>query len=114
MTSFEQNVVKVGLVKLLSHERYFSICQLESCLKVSGIVPPHQVMETLRCLHCIDYALMTPQLRRELYETVLGLFSADTELIQLRTVILKLDLPDEAPKERRLFGLLPPKESKTK
>lgn len=69
MTAFERLAVETALRKLFS-QRYFSISEIDSILKVTGTVAPARVMNSLRLLHCVDYGEMPRELLEELPQMV--------------------------------------------
>lgn len=66
-------VLAVGLKKMLT-AKHFSICDLETLITAARIIPDGDTMRLLRVLHCVDYADMPVELRKELVRIVAAMF----------------------------------------
>lgn len=76
MDAFQAETVRLALRDMFKGS-HFDICAVRKCVKITGVVPPEGVMETLSALHCIHWTEMTPEMREEVYRRVLGIFKAE-------------------------------------
>lgn len=60
-----REVAQAAINKMLG-EGHFSICTIDSILKLTGGIPPQREYDMLRALHCVDFKAMSPRLRVEL------------------------------------------------
>jgi hypothetical protein len=86
-------IVEVSLTKLFK-ERFFSICQLDSVIKLVGSRKAGDAYNMLCSLHCVDYSEMPAELRNRIPALVgecLSQSSGVTEAVN--TVLGYLDKP---------------------
>lgn len=84
MTEFQKQAVMIALTRMFETQKHFSICDLDSILSVTGSYVKTKDYEALRCLHCVNYADMTQELRDMLFEKVVEIVRSngfDTELL---------------------------------
>lgn len=62
LTETKRLVVTTAISALLEN-RYFSICQLDTCIELVGARKGCDAYKLLHALHCIDYSKMAPDLR---------------------------------------------------
>ena len=65
MPSVKRMVVETALNKLFS-ERHFSVCTLDTVMKVMNISDKSDAYKQLHALHCVDYADMSDDMRQVL------------------------------------------------
>lgn len=61
----KQLVVKQAIQNLFEKD-YFSICQLDSTLKIIGARQGGDAYKMLNALHCVSYSKMSPELRERI------------------------------------------------
>ena len=76
MESIQRQVVTVALKKMFTSSS-FSICAIDNCLKLSGIIADKKTYDTMRPLHCIDYKDMPEEVRSWLLDSVKLMFEYD-------------------------------------
>ena len=76
MDSIQKQVMTVALKKMFTSS-HFSICTIDNCLKLSGIIPDKKIYDTMRPLHCIDYKDMPDSVRNWLLDQVKEMFEYD-------------------------------------
>jgi hypothetical protein len=76
MNDFQKQAVIVAVKKMFT-DQYFSICTLDSCIKVCGVTPNKQDYETLKTLHCVDWADMPTSLREVAQIKILQMLGAN-------------------------------------
>lgn len=62
LTGLKQQVVATAITNLLE-KRYFSICQLNTCIELVGARKGGDAYKLLSALHCVDYEKMGKDLR---------------------------------------------------
>ncbi len=97
LTTLERLAIKAALDKLAS-DRHFSICTVDSILRVCGLPQGGRTYRALHLLHCVNYGDMSPELLASIPEAMAELFArqaldfdniniiADTKTKQLRIV----------------------------
>lgn len=62
-------------VKHIFRKDYFSICDVDTLLKLTGSIPDGETYRGLSALHCVHYKDMSPKLRGWLFNETIGLFA---------------------------------------
>ncbi|WP_316150488.1 hypothetical protein [Cupriavidus sp. BIC8F] len=70
MTALEQHAIEAALRKMFA-QGYFSICTIDSCLKLLGIPQGGKTYQLLHTLHCVHFADMD----RDLAQAVPGMLA---------------------------------------
>lgn len=86
LDSFQQQAATVALKKLFERSS-FSICDLDSIIKLINCIPDKKDYEALRCLHCVEWGDMPPALRNEVLERVIAMVQTagfDTEAVSVK------------------------------
>ena len=78
LTTFEREAIRLALVKMFGADGHFSICTIDDCCKLAGVTVPDRTYSALRALHCVHWSTMTPAMKQEVANTVLGLFALPT------------------------------------
>ena len=73
MKDIKKEACKLAIVKLFK-DKNFSICTIDNLLKLTNTIPDPETYKILQVLHCVDYSEMSPDFRKELFETVLTMF----------------------------------------
>ena len=94
MDNIQRQVVTTVLKQMFTSS-HFSICTIDHCLKLSGIIPDDKIYNTMRPLHCIDYKDMPEEVRNWLLEKVKEMFDYDNSF--------DLTIFEQKPKERTLY-----------
>lgn len=94
MDNIQRQVVTTALKKMFTSS-HFSICTIDNCVKLSGVIPDNTVYNTMRPLHCIDYKDMPEEVRDWLLEKVKEMFDYDNSF--------DLSFFDQKPKQRTLY-----------
>ena len=74
LSNFELQACELRLKKLFS-QTYFSVCDVNSVIKVTGAIPPKRLQNVLDVLHCVDYNEMTQEFRDELLANTMSAVS---------------------------------------
>ena len=79
LKGFDINKMKKGAVahslhKMLQSEKYFNICTIRECMKVSQIAIPQDRLSIYETQHCISWSEMLPDFRQVLIAMVLDDF----------------------------------------
>ena len=74
MDEFKRQAIILSLRDMFKG-RHFSICTIDKCIKILGIIPPQSDMDTLSALHCINWSEMTPEFREQVMERVLAVMT---------------------------------------
>ena len=56
---------------------YFSICDVDKCLKITGSIPDQRDYDTLSALHCVNWSEMSRDLREIVLEKTIAMISND-------------------------------------
>lgn len=72
--SMSRDTIAHALQDMISRSRHFSVCTIDTCANVWGLVIPKERVNIYRAAHCIDYADMTEEYRRRLIAMVLDDF----------------------------------------
>lgn len=70
MTDLEQKAIEAALRKMFA-QGHFSICTIDTCLKLLGVPQGGKSYQLLHALHCVNYADMD----RELAQAIPGLIA---------------------------------------
>jgi hypothetical protein len=70
-----RNDLKAAIQRIIDN-RFFSICPVDSLLKMHRITPDKEVYELLRSLHCVDWRDMEPDLRKQVQLHLVAMFAA--------------------------------------
>lgn len=76
MELIQQKVINLSLNKMFTSS-YFSICTIDKCLKLSGIIPEKLTYDTMSTLHCVEYKEMPEEVRQWLINSVKEMFEYD-------------------------------------
>lgn len=109
MNDIERLSVEVALRDMV-RKGYFSICTIDSILKLTQLVRDERAYKTLSLLHCVQYGDMPPQILQELPELIrsalgnieIDIVSAMTRRSELRIV----DIDSEPTTAKKPGGLL--------
>lgn len=74
MDEFKRQTIILSLRDMFKGS-HFSICTIDKCIKILGIVPPQSDMDTLSALHCINWSEMAPDFRERVMEKVLAIMT---------------------------------------
>lgn len=104
---FTRQAVAASLRKMFEGT-HLNICAIDDALKALGIKPIAAQYDSLRVLHCVDWARMEPAFREQVYRRVLALFESATAF-DLSAIDLALASPalPFSPEKRKVLGLLP-------
>lgn len=70
----QQNTVAHALQKMLRQDNHFSVCAVNECAKLCGIVIPRERALVYSACHCMNWADMTPEYRQQVCAMVLDDF----------------------------------------
>ncbi len=65
MDDIKSMVIKTALKKMMD-DGHFSICTIDSILKITGGIPDSHDYDMLHALHCVNYKIMPAELLKEL------------------------------------------------
>lgn len=74
MDKIKAKVAETAMRKMLRAERHFSICTVDNCLRMLNIPADPEIYNTLRPLHCVDWADMDQELREAVIAMLASLF----------------------------------------
>ncbi len=63
-----------ALQNMLKVDKWFSLCTVNECAKVSNIIIPQDRLDIYRAIHCIHWSEMTPEYREIIIAMVLDDF----------------------------------------
>ena len=90
MTDEEFGMVAVMTsLKHMFESSHFSICDVDKCAKVLGVVPNRQKYEMLSLFHCIHWSEMSVDVRQEVFARTL-------EMLADKSTIMKFDMDTAA------------------
>ena len=110
---FTRQAVAQSLKKMFSGG-HFNICAIDAGLKALNLTPHREQYDSLRPLHCVDWADMDPEFRQMVFKRVMALF-ADSTAFDLVEIDRAMGVPitaairdaSDGPEKRRAAGLLP-------
>lgn len=76
MTPFENEAIRIALLKMFRPGGWLDICTIDECLKLARCHAPERTYSALRAMHCVSWSAMTPEMRQMTAETILGLFES--------------------------------------
>jgi hypothetical protein len=94
LNQFQQLAATVALKKLFAGN-YFSICDLDTLMKLTGAVAPTKDYQALQCLHCVHWGDMSPELRNMVMQKVVDIvqnIGFDTEILNGRLLNARAQL----------------------
>lgn len=65
--------LKLALKKMFS-ENHFNICTIDSCLKLTEVIPNKDVYKVMQTVHCVNYKDMEEDFREWLFEQSILMF----------------------------------------
>jgi hypothetical protein len=68
--------LKLALKKMFQGN-HFSICTIDSCLKLTGAIPNKEVYKIMSTIHCVDFKEMEPDFRQWIFEQSILMFQAN-------------------------------------
>lgn len=75
MEMSNQKVVALKLaLKKMFNEKHFSICVIDSCLKMTGCIPDTEVYKIMSAVHCVSFSDMEEDFRNWLFEESIKMF----------------------------------------
>lgn len=93
--NFEQMALLIALRKLLQQQRHFSICEFDTCLALAGISISAEERRPFNAIHCVDYADMPTEFKKELFERIVVIFKRQPDFaIDIESI---LNPPQETP-----------------
>lgn len=84
MTNFEAKAVLESINRMFK-EKYFSITTVKQCMEITGAVQTKEY-KTLRLYHCVDYADMDKETKKQLFEHTLKNVSNVDEFPEIQLV----------------------------
>lgn len=72
--TIQKDTVAHSIQHMLSVDKWFSICAINECAKVSNIVISTERLDIYRAIHCINWSSMTPDYREMIIAMVLDDF----------------------------------------
>jgi hypothetical protein len=76
MDTFQKEVITTT-IRHMFESANFSICTIDSCLKITGAIPNKNDYNALSALHCIKWNEMSEKLRQEVYEKTIAMLSGN-------------------------------------
>ena len=64
-------------LKRMFQSSHFSICTIESCLKLTGAIPNKEVYKIMHTVHCVDFKEMDADFRQWIFEQSILMFQAN-------------------------------------
>jgi hypothetical protein len=106
MKEFERQAIITALKKMITGS-YFSICVIDSCIKIIGCIPPRDIYNALSVLHCVYWNDMTPIFREEVKRNIMVVLSEPSiDLSELDKFYLQGQIEEIKPEKKNWFGLL--------
>jgi hypothetical protein len=75
LDAFHQQAAAVALKNMFVGD-HFNICDLDNLIKLLGCIPNKKDYEALRCLHCVHWCDMSPELRGEVLKRTIRILAA--------------------------------------
>lgn len=84
MNEFQREAAITAL-KVMFEGKYYNICTVETCIKLSDCIPPNRKdYQALKALHCVNFSDMSASLRQMTLAKTMQIFENpkfDTEVI---------------------------------
>lgn len=64
-------------LKRMFQSSHFSICTIDSCLKLTGAIPNKEVYKIMHTVHCVDFKEMDADFRQWIFEQSILMFQAN-------------------------------------
>ncbi len=77
MDDFQKEEVLTSLRKMFKG-KYFSICDIDKCLEITGTIPNKKDYDWLNALHCVEWSVMSSQLRQLVLEKTVSMLSSES------------------------------------
>lgn len=74
MKEMERGAVAHALQDMFSADKFFSVCTIKECSKVSGVIITQERMNIYNSQHCIAWSAMLPEFRQVLIAMILDDF----------------------------------------
>lgn len=104
MDDLKQLAAMTALNDMLARSS-FSICTIDNVAKLLGVNPKGEAYDTLRAVHCIDYAKMPPQLREAIPELIRKCLGVET-IYRFQTLHQQIVDVTPPPKRGRFLRLI--------
>ena len=82
---FKLAALKTGL-KHLFDKGHFSICDFDKLCDLANVMPPDDLKTTLNALHCVNYNQMSKELRDEMFDRIVEVFSKEYQGFDLNVI----------------------------
>jgi hypothetical protein len=77
--AFRDGALVLGLQKLFANP-FFSVCQVETLVKLAGVSLTKEESDVFHALHCVNYGDMPPGYKRVLFEKVVAVLRRRPEV----------------------------------
>ena len=74
MDNFQKQAITIALREMFEGS-HFSICTVDQCIKVAGVIPPAADYAALSALHCVHWNKMPADFRQQVFVKTLELFT---------------------------------------
>ena len=74
MDNFQKQAITIALREMFEGS-HFSICAVDKCLKIAGVIPPAADYDALSALHCVHWSKMPADFRDQVFVKTLELFT---------------------------------------
>src|SRR3990167_4546121 len=74
MDNFQKQAITIALREMFEGS-HFSICAVDKCLKIAGVIPPAADYDALSVLHCVHWSNMPADFRDQVFVKTLELFT---------------------------------------
>ena len=64
-------------LKRMFQSSHFSICTIDSCLKLTGAIPNKEVYKIMHTVHCVDFKEMDADFRQWIFEQSILMFQSN-------------------------------------
>ena len=75
MNDLTKKALMASLRKMFEPDGYCNVCTIDECLKVVNAVPNKEDYEALKLLHCVHWRDMAPEMRTEVFKTVIRMLT---------------------------------------
>ncbi|OGT03321.1 MAG: hypothetical protein A2143_08115 [Gallionellales bacterium RBG_16_57_15] len=75
---FHKQAILLALKKMMEG-KHFNICTLDQAMEITGVRLNSKDSAALRALHCIDWADMSPELRRMVFAKIMEVLQHEPE-----------------------------------
>jgi hypothetical protein len=103
---FRMKVIELSLRDMFSPDKFFSICTIDKIIEATGVCVNRDEYNFLNMLHCVHWADMEPEMRKEVFARTIKLFEDGTvfDFNRIDGVVKRIVPKEDRKKTLKIIG----------